>query len=110
MEEFESKLDYALQACKEGWSVIPLHSNKKTPARPWKQRQVEPFSPDEIKEMWATDPDYNIGIVTGRLSGISVLDVDGKKGFDSLNDAGISVPKTFTVKTCWQPAKVGHFC
>lgn len=99
MKEFESKLDYALQASKEGWSVIPLHSNKKTPARPWKQRQVEPFNPDNIKEMWATDPDYNIGIVTGRLSGISVLDVDGKKGFDSLNDAGISLPKTFTVKT-----------
>ena len=38
----------------------------------------------QIRRWWSKWPDANIGIPTGRVSGFVVLDVDGKKGRDSL--------------------------
>lgn len=54
-----------------GWRVFPVAKYQKVPAiRDWQKGLV----PDD----W--NPDLNIGIVTGRPSGIVVLDVDQKSG------------------------------
>ena len=37
-------------------------------------------SEDEVEESWGRWPSANIGIVTGRVSGIVVLDVDPRSG------------------------------
>jgi putative DNA primase/helicase len=55
-----------------------------------------------IKAWWDRWPDANIGIATGRVSDIFVLDVDGNAGKASLKELKAkhgSIPKTVTVKT-----------
>ena len=55
-----------------------------------------------IKAWWKRWPDANIGIATGRASGIFVLDVDGEVGKASLKELKAQhgrLPKTVTVKT-----------
>ena len=55
-----------------------------------------------IKAWWNRWPDANIGIATGRPSGIFVLDVDGNVGKASLKELQAEhgrLPKTVTVRT-----------
>ena len=55
-----------------------------------------------IKAWWNRWPDANIGIATGRVSDIFVLDVDGGVGKASLKELKAKhgrLPKTVTVKT-----------
>ena len=56
-------------------SIIPL--NGKIPAIPsWKEFQTMKATPEQVTEWWTKNPKYNIGIVTGKLSNITVVDVD----------------------------------
>jgi putative DNA primase/helicase len=55
-----------------------------------------------IKAWWSKWPDANIGIATGRSSGIFVIDVDGDVGKSSLERLQAEhgpLPKTVTVRT-----------
>lgn len=74
-----------------GWSVIPvmltLENGKiqKKPAIAWREYQQR-FPTDEELHRWFDTPRYNgIGLITGRISGVVVVDVDAidKEGFDS---------------------------
>jgi len=67
-----------------GWSVIPVEPKGKRPLVRWEQYQHEPASEDQIRAWWTEHPTANIGIVTGQVSGIVVLDVDGPEGAQSL--------------------------
>src|SRR5262245_53467079 len=92
--EFSDVLSAALDYCEMGFSVLPLAPRSKRPAiEQWKPYQETPTTPDEV-ERWFVDGDRNIGIVTGAVSGIVVLDVDKPDAFDAS-----SLPKTPTVKT-----------
>lgn len=51
----------------------------------------------QVRIWWSKQPEANIGIATGEVSGIVVLDVDGAEGFTGL--AGRSLPATPTVTT-----------
>ena len=42
--------------------------------------------PDTIRAWWTRYPDANISVSTGELSGVFVLDVDAKDGFDGFAD------------------------
>lgn len=67
----EATLEYLTR----GWSVIPLLG--KLPAVPWKEFQTRRATPEEV-ESWfssATKP-TGVGIVTGKLSGLVVVDCD----------------------------------
>lgn len=60
-----------------GWNVIPLYNNTKAPsAINWKEYQFR-LSTDEEFEKWFSDPSVTgLGLITGKLSGIVVLDED----------------------------------
>lgn len=77
-----------------GFSVIPVGKDKKPLIQSWKSYQTERASSEQLKNWWTQFPDANIGIVTGQISGITVIDVDTHKGASSL-----PFPATFTVKT-----------
>jgi KaiC/GvpD/RAD55 family RecA-like ATPase len=63
----------------------------------WQEFQDRRATDDE-KTAWKQKfPRHNSGIVTGPISGLFVLDVDGEQGEKSL--ASLHVPKTVTVKT-----------
>lgn len=57
------------------YSVIPVGKEKK-PLVKWEQFQKRIASEDEIKAWWQRWPDANVGIVTGLISGIAVIDID----------------------------------
>lgn len=75
----------ALAGAARGWSVIAIEPRGKRPRVAWREFQQRIAAPDEIAAWFARWPDANLGIVTGRVSGLVVLDVDaGHGGFDSL--------------------------
>ena len=82
----------ALSYVRHGWSVIPLQPRGKRPhfpllpiklddtghpKRTWDPYQARLPTEDEVITWWELCPDANIGIVTGEISGIVVLDLDG---------------------------------
>lgn len=103
-------LEQALIYRSKGFSVIPIAGTRyakgkseeekidssKKPLVSWSKYQKELPTEEEITSWWTTYPEANIGIITGSISGIAVIDMDtpeaveyGKKNF----------PKTPTVKT-----------
>jgi Bifunctional DNA primase/polymerase, N-terminal len=58
-----------------GWSIFPLLPRSKKPAVKWEQYQRRLATVDEI-ESWFTEPGCNVGIATGKISGIFVMDAD----------------------------------
>lgn len=88
-------LDVAKKYLKAGFSVIPL--NGKIPAIEWKEYQTR-YPTEEELEQWFSDGKKNIGIVTGEISGITVVDVDVKSGgLETLKE--LHLPITWTVRT-----------
>lgn len=102
-------LDAARDYFKMGWSVIPLRpaglddEENELAKRPslatWTPNQHKAWGLREINDWWSNHPDHNIGIVTGKVSGISVVDVDGDGGKKALKDAGLQLPATRMHKT-----------
>ena len=69
-----------------GFSVIPLKPDK-TPLVKWEAYQKEQPTENELQAWFIDDEDTMIGIVTGKISGLTVIDVDtdaGKKIFQGL--------------------------
>ncbi len=93
-------IETALQYLKKGWSVVPAHQTTKRPLGEWKERQKTRLSKEELLTMFEKYPNANVGIITGRISGVSVVDVDvkdGAKGLESLKK--LNLPPTYTVQT-----------
>src|SRR5690606_33283679 len=79
--------DAAVEYSRRGWSVIPLRPREKRPdIRSWAKYQQQAASVEQVQRYWERHPDANIGIVTGAVSGLVVLDVDGDAGRESLRD------------------------
>lgn len=89
----------ALRYASEGLHVLPVHSVRdgrcscregiecaKPGKHPMTPRGVKDATKDRkvIKQWWAESPDANIGIATGQISNLVVVDVDGKEGEGSL--------------------------
>jgi len=93
--------DTALQYAARGISVIPLHeptpggcscprgsgcaSRGKHPRIDWKPYQDRRATAEEIRAWWRRWPTANVGIVTGMVSRLCVLDIDYRNGgFETL--------------------------
>lgn len=81
-------LDAALLYASKGWRVFPLRPRSKNPAT---KHGFKDATADEstIRRWWSENPEYNVGIATGR--GLCVVDVDDKEknavqGSDALRD------------------------
>ena len=71
---------YACSYIKLGWSVIPIEPRGKKPLIKWEKYQKEKATEDQIKKWWVKYPNANIGIITGTISEIIVIDIDSAKG------------------------------
>ncbi len=98
----DKTLTAALSYAARGWAVIPLHgikdgkcscgragcgdsAGKHPRARDWPTAATT--DPATIRGWWKRWPDANVGIATGRRSGLLVLDIDPRHGGDiSLED------------------------
>jgi hypothetical protein len=111
-------LEAAIEYTKRGWAVIPIHyvhpdglcscGNKdcnsiaKHPLTPHGVKDAT-TAITVITDWWMMYPDANIGIATGQISGIVVIDIDTKNnGFASLGKLEAkhgALPETITVTT-----------
>ena len=93
MEE-RSVLSWAKEYLDKGYSVIPLEEKGKKPAILWRKYQKERATLSEAKG-WFTNSSRNIGVVTGAISGLYVVDIDVRHGASlssiSLRDDGWDV-------------------
>lgn len=89
-------LKAALAYRARGFSVIPVGKNKK-PLVEWAEYQDRLPTGAEIREWWRRWPGANVAIVTGRVSGVVVLDVDGPEAREALQ--GRPLPPTPCVLT-----------
>jgi len=102
-------LSAALHYHSLGFSVIPVHTirsngkcscgnpkcNKpgKHPRIAWKPSTTTKLSESEIKGYWEKDPDSNIALVCGEVSGTTVIDIDGETGLKSMEAIGFGLDK-----------------
>ena len=71
-----NKLEQSIfYAEKMHWNVIPIGKDKR-PLIEWKKFQKERVTLDQIKEWFTKYPTANIGIVTGKISNLLVVDID----------------------------------
>jgi hypothetical protein len=66
----------ALAYAARGWSVLPIEPRGKRPLVAWLELQQRIAEADEIEAWFERWPEANVGIVTGRISGLVVIDVD----------------------------------
>jgi len=90
----QAALDYLAR----GWSVVPVGTKSKRPIIAWQVFQRERPSASDVEHWFTRWPDANVGIVTGQLSGLVVLDVDvahdGARTFEALERERGSFPET----------------
>lgn len=79
-----------------GFSVIPLRPRSKAPRARWKTAQTERAEPHRFESWLNAYPNMGIGIVTGSISNLVVIDIDGDDADASILDL---LTPTATVKT-----------
>jgi hypothetical protein len=89
----------ALQYLERGWSPIPAKPAEKRPQFAWKDFQTRRASQEEVHQWYKSVPNGNLSIVTGTISDLTVIDIDGEIGLHSLDANHIVLPPTLTVKT-----------
>lgn len=90
-------LDQALRLLSMGFSVIPIRARDKKPKVPWKAYQERLPTEAELRG-WFADGDLNVGIVTGAISGVVVLDADNQQAAEWMVSHRNSPMKTRTGK------------
>lgn len=93
------KFEQALSLLKLGWSVIPIGTNKK-PMVDWEPFQSIIATEDQIKE-WFKNPKTNIGVVTGRISNLIVVDIDPRHGGTEESFKDVQTAKSATGGGGW---------
>ncbi len=95
-------LSVAISYIESGYSVFPLQPRSKTPATAHGFKDAT-RDPHPIMAWWTRMPSANIGIATGAVSGIVVIDVDGVEGakewVNLLNELGQKHPVTLAALT-----------
>lgn len=86
-----------------GWSVVPIRPRAKLPLIAWEEYQHRCAGEDEIAAWFRRWPDANVGIVTGSISQIVVLDIDlrhgGEESLARLEQANGNLPPTVAAET-----------
>lgn len=90
----ESALSYA----RFGWRVFPVKPGGKAPASMHGVKDATGVA-QTIEAWWELWPEANIGIATGTVSGIVVVDIDHIPVIEALREHGKEFPETATVRT-----------
>jgi len=66
----------ALRLCALGWNPLPLRARDKRPLVRWKKYQGQLMDEEELIKLFEENPEANLGVVTGTVSQLLVLDAD----------------------------------
>ena len=94
-----ANLTSALDYQRRGLSVLPVLPHEKRPYVEWGERQERPASASVLRAWWAQYPKARVGIVTGAVSGLANVDLDGTAGGQSVRENRLPLPLTPCVKT-----------
>lgn len=77
-------LEHALEYASWGWAVFPLKPHDKAPDGDLAPHGFKNATTDakQIRAWWRKRPQANIGIATGKTSGLVVVDIDPRNGAD----------------------------
>lgn len=70
--------------------MIPLRSRSKEPLIPWAEYQKRVATEDEVNAWFQREPNANLAVVTGAISGLVVVDADGPSGLAQLAQMGLT--------------------
>jgi hypothetical protein len=70
--------------CEAGWSVIPARVAAKRALVRWREWQHSAPDLEQLRAWWARWPRANLAVITGRRSGVVVVDVDLRHGGDQV--------------------------
>lgn len=77
----KDNLKAALKYREKGWSIIPIKPREKSPLLlSWAEFQERLPTEEEVVNWFAKWPNANIAIVTGKVSGLIVVDIDSQEG------------------------------
>lgn len=99
----EQLLECALRAEALGWFVLPIDRTEKKPLVKWRERKSRRPTRAEITCWWHRFPDARLGIATGALSGVDVVDFDGPDARARFEARVCDVPDTITQSTGRDP-------
>lgn len=99
----QQALDYA----SAGLSVLAWHyvDGAKRPSVRWAELQHRRWTRDEIEHWWSAHPRDNVGVVTGAISDLVVVDCDDD---DAVDWAASSLPPTPWVVRTGRGAQLGY--
>ena len=80
---------YASNYRKRGFSIIPIKNGSKEASVSWKEFQARRPTKQELKSWGKTFPDANVAIVTGKVSGVVVVDADSKDAIKFVKKLGV---------------------
>lgn len=66
----------AMEYASRGYSILPLGKDKRPLLASWKQYQQTAADDVQIEKWWDTWPEANVGIITGKISNLTVVDID----------------------------------
>lgn len=98
MNKFQQRmLDAALAYASMGWAVLPTSKKTKRPLISGGSLSATTDA-DTIKRWWEEFPSANIGIATGKISGIWVVDIDIKDGKNGAKSIASEYEDTYTIE------------
>lgn len=66
------------------WIIIPIKKNSKVCSIKWKKYQKEKPSKSEMLSWFDKNKDGNVGVITGEVSGITIVDVDSQEAVSGI--------------------------
>ena len=93
----------ALSALDRGWNIFPISVLNKTPIIKWKELQTRTITVEEVEDWFDNGvptesgqrvTPFNIGVITGSISGLVVLDCDNAESIKYATKAGLTSPFT----------------
>jgi len=94
-------MDAALEFLEWGWAVIPLSATEKHPLVKWKQFQTELPTEVDVERWWTAWPDADVGVITGAISGLCVVDADNEEARERAILEGYESPISVKTKRGW---------
>src|SRR5215467_10135088 len=95
----------ALSILAQGFPVFPVEHQSKKPLVKWQVYQNKLPTEEEVKSWWKKWPDANIGMATGELSGLVVVDCDTPEATEQFFQDHPDVANTLQSQT----GRGGHF-